>query len=139
MSWTSSLSISSSVISTSTLSNHVIRGLTVGLRPSTPYSLHFSFSLHHMSIPFQPTISNDSCERMNSNQLFNFFMKMPQIHLIICISALSNYSLEKGSGLTSICYAAPVTTVIQLTFSSLAGEIWLSEMAKSLGMSSIHM
>ena len=41
LSWTSSLSISSSFISASTLSNHVLLGLPTGLLPSTPYLLHF--------------------------------------------------------------------------------------------------
>ena len=41
LSWTSSLSISSSAISTSTLSNHVFLGLPTGLLPSTLYSIHF--------------------------------------------------------------------------------------------------
>ena len=41
LSWTSSLSISSSAISTSTLSNHVFLGLPTSLLPSTLYSIHF--------------------------------------------------------------------------------------------------
>ena len=41
LSWTSSLSISSSAISASTLSNHVFLGLPTGLLPSTLYSIHF--------------------------------------------------------------------------------------------------
>ena len=57
-SWTSSLSISSSAISASTLSNHVFLGLPTGLLPSTLYSIHTYF-LHpllitcpyHLSLP----------------------------------------------------------------------------------------
>ena len=41
LSWTSSLSISSSAISASTLSNHVFLGLPTSLLPSTLYSIHF--------------------------------------------------------------------------------------------------
>ena len=41
LSWTSSLSISSSAIPASTLSNHVFLGLPTGLLPSTLYSIHF--------------------------------------------------------------------------------------------------
>ena len=41
LSWTSSLSISSSAISASTLSNHIFRGLPTGLLPSTLYSIYF--------------------------------------------------------------------------------------------------
>ena len=41
ISWTSSLSISSSAISASTLSNHVFLGLPTGLLPSNLYSVHF--------------------------------------------------------------------------------------------------
>ena len=79
LSWTSSLSISSSAISASTLSNHVFLGLPTGLLPSTLYSIHFfhpvfiTFS-HHMSIPSQSTTSNESCDRLNSNQPSQFFI-----------------------------------------------------------------
>ena len=41
LSWTSSLSISSSVISTSTLYNHVFLGIPTGILHSTLYSIHF--------------------------------------------------------------------------------------------------
>ena len=57
---------------------------------------------HYMSIPSQRTTSNDSCDRLNSNELPNSslvllsFLETPHIHLIICISQtilhLSNYS-----------------------------------------------
>ena len=42
LSWTSSLSISSSAISASTLYNHVLLGLPTGLLPSTLNTIHFS-------------------------------------------------------------------------------------------------
>ena len=80
LSWTSSLSISSYAIFASTLSNDVLLGLPTGLLPSTLNSIHFftqSSSLflitfpHHMSIPSQPTTSNDN--RLNSNQPSQFF------------------------------------------------------------------
>ena len=69
LSWTSSLSISSSAISASTLSNHVFLGLPTSLLPSTLNSIHFftqsliSFP-HHMPMPSQSTTSNDSCDRL---------------------------------------------------------------------------
>ena len=112
LSWTSSLSISSTAISSSTLSNHVLLGLPIGLLPSTPKSIHFfTKSLitfpHHMSIPSQSTTSNDSCDRLNSNQTSSFvllsFMEIPHTHLIICISALSNFNPTSTSkGLVSL-------------------------------------
>ena len=82
LSWTSSLSISSSAISASTLSNHVFLGLPTGLLPSinTSDTLHaflhpvlITFS-HHMSIPSQSTTYNESCDRLNSNQPSQFFI-----------------------------------------------------------------
>ena len=60
ISWTSSLSISSSAISASTLSNHVFLGLPTGLLPSTLYFIHFFTQssspflitcLYHLSLP----------------------------------------------------------------------------------------
>ena len=74
LSWTSSLSISGSDICASTLSNHVFLGLPTGLLPSTLYSIHFSPSSHHMSIPYQSTTSNESCARLNSNQPSQFLI-----------------------------------------------------------------
>ena len=54
LSWTSSLSISSSAISTSTLSTHVSLGLPTGLLPSTLHSIHFftqsSSHVHTISV-----------------------------------------------------------------------------------------
>ena len=84
-SWTSSLSISSSAMSASTLSNHVLLGRPTGLLPSTLNSIHFftksliTFT-HHMSIPSQSTTSNDSCDRLNSNQAFQFFICPSVLH-----------------------------------------------------------
>ena len=79
LSWTSSLSISSSAISASTLSNHVFLGLPTSLLPST-LTLHtflrpvlITFS-HHMSISSQSTTYNESCDRLNSNQPPQSFM-----------------------------------------------------------------
>ena len=74
LSWTSSLSISSSAISASTLSNHVFLGLPTGLLPTiyTPYIS--SPSPHHMSIPSQSTTSNESCDMLNSNPHSQFFI-----------------------------------------------------------------
>ena len=95
LSWTSSLSISSSAISASTLSNHVFLGLPTGLLPSTLYSIHF---FTQSSSPFLITCPYDSCDRLNSNQPSQFFifllsfMDIAHIHLIICISAFSNFN-----------------------------------------------
>ena len=54
LSWTSSLSISSSAISASTLSNHVFLGLPTGLLPSTLNSIYFfnqsSSHVHTISV-----------------------------------------------------------------------------------------
>ena len=78
LSWTSSLSISSSAISTSTLSNHVFHGIRTGLLPSNLLHkfLHPVFITfpRHISIPSQSTISNESCDRLNSNQHSQFFI-----------------------------------------------------------------
>ena len=54
LSWTSSLLMSSSAISASTLSNHVLLGLPTGLLPSTLNSIHFftQSSLHVHTISF---------------------------------------------------------------------------------------
>ena len=57
LSWTSSLSISSSAISASTLSNHVFLGLPTSLLPSTLYSIHFFTQSFHLSSSHVHTIS----------------------------------------------------------------------------------
>ena len=78
LSWTSSLSISSSAISTSTLSNR----LSWSSNRSSAFNsilhtfLHpvlITFS-HHMSIPSQPITSTESCGRLNSNQTSQFLI-----------------------------------------------------------------
>ena len=66
LSWTSSLSILSSVVSASTLSNHV-------LLTSTLYISVLVTFPHHMAIPSQSTNSNNSCDRLNFNQPYQFF------------------------------------------------------------------
>ena len=77
LSWKSSLSISSSAISASTLSNHVFLGLPTVLLDSILHTfLHpvlITFS-HHMSIPSQSTTSKESCDRLNSNQPSQFLI-----------------------------------------------------------------
>ena len=89
LSWTSSLSISRSAMSASTLSNHVLLGRPISLQLYTPY---ISSPSHcHISIPSQPTTSNDSCDRLNSNFL-NYslvLLSFRKHHTSICISALS--------------------------------------------------
>ena len=84
LSWMSSLSISSSAISACTCSNHVLLGLPTGLLHSTLNSIHFftqssSFSLSHVHISL-PTTSNDSCNRLNSNQLSQFLISLSVFH-----------------------------------------------------------
>ena len=78
LSWTSSLSISSSAISASTLSNHVFLGLPTGLLPSTLYSIHFftqsssPFLItcpYHLSLPLlmKVVIGSISTSLLNSS------------------------------------------------------------------------
>ena len=116
LSWTSSLSISSSAISASTLttvSNNVFLGLPTGLLPSTLYSIHF-ISLHpvlitcpyHLSLPLLMKVviySTTPTSLLNSSFVILSFNKIPHIHLIICISTLSNFNLTSTSkGLVSL-------------------------------------
>ena len=73
---------------------------SVSISSSAPIYIPYisSSSPHHMSIPSQPNTSNDRCDRLNSNQPSQYFtcpsvfMETPHIHLIICISALSNFT-----------------------------------------------
>ena len=76
LSWTSSLSISSSAISASTLSNHVFLGLPTGLLPSTLYSIHFftqsssPFLItcpYHLSLPLLMRVVIGSTPSRGSN------------------------------------------------------------------------
>ena len=103
LSWTSSLSISSSAISASTLSNHVFLGLPTGLLPSTLYSIHFftqsssPFLItcpYHLSLPLlmKVVIGSTPTSLLNSSFVLLSFNEIPHIHLIICISALSNFN-----------------------------------------------
>ena len=92
LSWTHSLSISSSAMSASTLSNHVLLGRPTGLLPSILYSIHFFTFPHHMSIPSQHITTVIRTSFLNSSLVLLSFKKTPHIHLIICISALSNIS-----------------------------------------------
>ena len=75
LSWSSSLSISSSAMPPSTLSNHVLLGRPTGLLSSTLYSILHTFLhtvfftfLHHMTIPSQQTDEGDST--LDITQLF---------------------------------------------------------------------
>ena len=103
LSWTSSLSISSSAISASTLSNHVFLGLPTGLLPSTIYSIYFftqsssPFLItcpYHLSLPLlmKVVIGSTPTNHLNSSFVLLSFNEIPHIHLIICISALSNFN-----------------------------------------------
>ena len=65
LSWTYSLSISSSAISASTLSNYVLLGLPTGLLPSTLNSIHFitqSSSLAH-KLDHSSLAGNSGCQK----------------------------------------------------------------------------
>ena len=95
------LSISSSVISASTLSNHVLLGLPTGLLPSTLYYIHFFIQSsspflitcpYHLSLPLLMTVVIGSTPTilLNSSFVLLSFMEIPHIHIIIRISALSN-------------------------------------------------
>ena len=78
LSWTSSLSISRFAISASTFSNHVFFGLSTAFNSNLHTFLHQVLIIfpHHMSLPSQPTTSNDSCDRVNSNHLSQFFTSL---------------------------------------------------------------
>ena len=103
LSWTSSFSISSSDISASTLSNHVFLGLPTGPLPSTLYSIHLCTQSsspflitcpYHLSIPLlmKIVIGSTPNSLLNSSFVLLSFNEIPHIHLIICISALSNFN-----------------------------------------------
>ena len=104
----------SSVMSASTLSNHVLLGRPTGLLPSTRYSIHFfthSSSLflitcpYHLSLPLLMTvvIGSTSTKCLNSSLVLLSFIETPHSHLIICISALSNVNPTSASkGLVSL-------------------------------------
>ena len=114
MSWTSSLPISNYAMSASTLSNHILLGRPIDLLPSTLYSLHFftqSSSLffttcpYHLILPLLMTVAICSTPTnfFNSSLVLLSFMKTPHIHLIICISVLSNFNPTSTSkGLVSL-------------------------------------
>ena len=114
LSWTSSLSISSSAISASTLSNHVFFGLPTGLLPSTLYSIHYftqsssPFLItcpYHLSLPLlmKVVIGSTPTSLLNYSFVLLSFNEMPHIHLIIFISALSNFNPTSTSkGLVSL-------------------------------------
>ena len=73
-----SSSISRSAISASTLSNHVFLERKKVFQPVFCLQLYTPYisspSPHHMSIPSQSTTSNESCDRLNSNQPSQFFI-----------------------------------------------------------------
>ena len=103
LSWTSSLSISSSAISASTLSNNVLFGLSTGLLPSTLNTIYFfthysSLFLitceYHLSLPLLMTvvIGSTPTNFLNSSLVLLSFMETPHIHLITCISASSYFN-----------------------------------------------
>ena len=104
----------SSTISVSTLSNHVFLGLSwsflvfLGLSWSSNQSSAFNSILqtflhpilitfiHHMSIPSQSTTYNDSCDRLNSNQLSQCFT-CPVLWKHHGCDMLSKHDIEIGT------------------------------------------
>ena len=85
LSWTSSLSISSSAISASTLPNHVFFWSSNrfsafnSILHTLLHPVLITFS-HHMSIPSQSTTSNESCDRLKLQPAFSI------LHLSFCLS-----------------------------------------------------
>ena len=99
LSWAYPLSISSSAISASTLSNQILLGLPTGLLPSTLHSIHFftqsSSPLfitcpYHLSLPplMKVVIGSTPTSILNSLFVLLSFNEISHIHLVICISAL---------------------------------------------------
>ena len=100
----------SQAISVYTPSHHALLGLPTGLLPSTLTSIHFFtqfFSLflitcpYHVSLPLlmKVVIGSTPTSLLNSSFVLLSFNEIPHIHLIICISALSNFnptSTSKG-------------------------------------------
>ena len=122
LSWASSLSISSSAIS-------ALHSITISLVVFQPvFCLHLILHTflhpvlvtfpHHMSIPSQPNTFNDSCDRLNSNQLSHFFTCPSVFHgnithpsIICCIFGFLKYTHSvcwwrlaiSAGGLSSAC------------------------------------
>ena len=107
------LSISSSAISASTLSNHAFLGLPTGLLPSTLYSIYFftqsSSPLlitcqYHLSLPplMKVVIGSTPTSLLNASFVFLSFNEIPHIYLIICISALSSSGCQKWQKLSEL-------------------------------------
>ena len=66
------------------------------------YTPYFSApSPHHMSIPSQPTTFNDSCDRLNSNHLSQFFTCPSVFHGNT--TQPSNHQAISAGGLSSAC------------------------------------
>ena len=68
---------------------------------------------------FLYVIGSTPTSLLNSSFVLLSFMEIPHIHLIICISSLSNFdptSTSKGPSLTSISHTASDTTGIHSTF-----------------------
>ena len=90
LSWTSSLSISSSAISASTLSNHVFLGHPTDLLPSTLYSIHFFTQssspflitcTYHLSLPLlmKVVIGSTPTSLLNSSFVLLSFNEIPHM------------------------------------------------------------
>ena len=121
LSWGIFFSISSSAISGSTLSNHVLLGLPTGLLPSTPNSIHFftqPSSPFLITCPYHPSLPPLITVMIGSNQFSQIFTCPSAFHLIICISALSNFNPTSTSkGIVSLPKVMLLLT--QLTYTRL--------------------
>ena len=68
------------------------------------------------------------------------FMEIPHVHLIICMSALSNiHSTSTSKGLVSLPEVILLLTQLTYTRPLQQGSSGCSEIAKALGTSSIHL
>ena len=121
LSWGIFLSFSSSAISASTLSNNVFLGLPTGLLPSTPNSIHFHTqptSPFLIICPYHPRLPPLITVMIGSDQFSQLFTCPSVFHLIICISALSNFNPPSTSkGLVSLPKIMLLLT--QLTYTRL--------------------
>ena len=104
-------------------SNYVLLGLATGLLPSTSISIHFftqPFSPFLITCPYHPSLPPLITVMIgsNSNQFSQLFTCPSVFHVIICISALSNFNPKSTSkGLVSLPKVMLLLT--QLTYTRL--------------------
>ena len=95
-----------------------------------PLKVIASFSASRFALPSIPLIVLHSLVR-------SVFWSMVSTKALHFCSLCTQMQLQ-GPSLTSISHAASDTTGIHSTFHLQWGELWVSEMAKALGTSSIH-